>query len=476
MKILLVEPNYVNKYPPLGLMKLSTYHKEKGDIVVFAKGIHESLISEKWDRIYISTLFTFYYNITLKTIKAYKNSIANPKDLFIGGPMASVMRNELSSDPVTSDITIVTGLLDKPRMIGEDETIVDDLVPDYSIIRTRNSVFSYSYPVQNDFLIHATHGCIRKCSFCAVPIIEPNFKDYCTIKDKIELIRRNYGDMRNLMIMDNNILASNKLDEIIDELVSIGFGKDNKSYQRTGSNRKLKRHVDFNQGLDARLLASNETIMKKLSRIEINPLRVAFDHASDEFVNIYKKVMYQAAENNIKNCSNYILFNHEDNPIDLYKRLRINVELNLEFKNMGIDTEIWSFPMKFSPIFGEYSHNRRYIGKKWSKKYLRAIQCILIPTHGVVGPKIDYFNHAFGSDENEFMSILSMPEKYIINRNYHSTNGDIKAFFDRLGALNNDELDDLFKVVMLGDKKTTKAAITNNQYSLKILELLQLYI
>ena len=37
-KILLIEPNYKNKYPPIGLMKISTYHKNKGDSVQFYKG------------------------------------------------------------------------------------------------------------------------------------------------------------------------------------------------------------------------------------------------------------------------------------------------------------------------------------------------------------------------------------------------------------------------------------------------------
>lgn len=37
-KVLLVEPNYKNKYPPMGLMKLATYYRQSGDDVRFFKG------------------------------------------------------------------------------------------------------------------------------------------------------------------------------------------------------------------------------------------------------------------------------------------------------------------------------------------------------------------------------------------------------------------------------------------------------
>lgn len=53
--------DYRNKYPPLALMKISAYHKNNGDEVFFAKGKYKELKNQKWDRIYVTTLFTFYY-------------------------------------------------------------------------------------------------------------------------------------------------------------------------------------------------------------------------------------------------------------------------------------------------------------------------------------------------------------------------------------------------------------------------------
>lgn len=63
MRVLLVEPNYKNKYPPMGLMKISTYHKMLGDEVRFVKGYDHEVDEETWDRIYVTTLFTFDFDV-----------------------------------------------------------------------------------------------------------------------------------------------------------------------------------------------------------------------------------------------------------------------------------------------------------------------------------------------------------------------------------------------------------------------------
>ena len=45
-QVLLVEPNYRNKYPPMGLMKLATYFRDSGDDVRFFKGNLQDIVME----------------------------------------------------------------------------------------------------------------------------------------------------------------------------------------------------------------------------------------------------------------------------------------------------------------------------------------------------------------------------------------------------------------------------------------------
>ena len=73
-RILLMEPGYRNKYPPLGLMKLAAYHKARGDYVRFTKVGFEkgdgaaSLRKAPWDRVYVTTLFSFEWKRTADAI------------------------------------------------------------------------------------------------------------------------------------------------------------------------------------------------------------------------------------------------------------------------------------------------------------------------------------------------------------------------------------------------------------------------
>src|SRR5689334_11223341 len=116
--ILLIEPNYQNKYPPLGLMKISYFHKfHLGDCVVFAKGaLADELSGKRWDRVYVTTLFTFEWEETKKSIE-YALTVAKDKTkVFVGGIMATLMP-ELFRETFPT-ITLISGLLNREGTLG----------------------------------------------------------------------------------------------------------------------------------------------------------------------------------------------------------------------------------------------------------------------------------------------------------------------------------------------------------------------
>src|SRR5256885_14273034 len=95
--ILLIEPGYKNKYPPLGLMKLAQHHGPRGkkDNVRFVKGEDRSVLDTCWHRIYVTTLFSFEWKKISETIDfAIKASGGHPNNVFVGGIAASLMHEE----------------------------------------------------------------------------------------------------------------------------------------------------------------------------------------------------------------------------------------------------------------------------------------------------------------------------------------------------------------------------------------------
>jgi len=173
------------------------------------------------------------------------------------------------------------------------------------------------------------------------------------------------------------------------------------------------RFVDFNQGLDARLFTPEKAEL--LGKTAIRPVRIAFDNIKTE--KKYVEAVKMCVKAGIKDFSNYLLYNFDDRPDDLYNRLRINVDLCDE-----LNISIYSFPMKFHPIRKtdemdeDYSHNRDYIGVHWNRKYIRAIQAILNSTKGKIGRGTSFFHKAFGSNLDEYHKLLEMPERLLIYR------------------------------------------------------------
>lgn len=481
MRVLLVEPNYKNKYPPMGLMKISTYHKMLGDEVRFVKGVDPNVDAAVWDRIYITTLFTFDFSISAETILHYMRLVDDVSSLYVGGIMASLMPESIVEATGIDRSHILTGLFTDTSVVGDNNDInVDQLPLDYDILEDVN----YKYPAGDNYFAYTTRGCPNHCSFCAVPILEPNFHVTNNIVEQIKVIDQKYGPKQHLLLLDNNVLNTPNLESLVDDLCAAGFGRGakyvdpgtynivmmryhngdraefldkkmiaylDKFKKRIKSPEKLDtflqivigaedaedyagymlehedelspivekyrsktpkaRYLDFNQGVDGRKI--NDDNMTQLARLAIKPLRIAFDDI--KLKDTYCAAVRTAHRHGIKEISNYILFNYKDKPEDLYERLKINIELNRE---LGI--QIFSFPMKYSPI---NRTDRSYIGVNWTKKSIRAISAILQVTKGVVAAGSDFFYKAFGNTLEEYFELLAMPRELIMFRHHFEENG-----------------------------------------------------
>src|SRR5437867_12230271 len=116
-KILLIEPGYKNKYPPLGLMKIAAYHGPYGkrDNVRFIKGEENSVVGTPWDRIYITTLFSFEFARIRQSIDfALRVANGHADKIFVGGIAASLMPERFAAQTSWQGIRFIQGLLIGP--------------------------------------------------------------------------------------------------------------------------------------------------------------------------------------------------------------------------------------------------------------------------------------------------------------------------------------------------------------------------
>lgn len=189
------------KFPNYALMKISAWHKAKGDEVSW----WTPLLS--YDKVYSSKVFTFTQGCEYL-----------PPDTIKGGTGYGLYE-------------------DLPEC-------VDQMFPDYSI-----------YPHVDYAIGFLTRGCPNKCPWCVVPKKEGEIRPHQTY----EQIKR--PDSNKIVFMDNNAIAcQHGLDQI----------------ERLG---KTKIKVDFNQGLDARLITPE--IGKLLGKLNWNPyIRLACDQKS----------------------------------------------------------------------------------------------------------------------------------------------------------------------------------------------------
>jgi hypothetical protein len=437
----------------------------------------------RWDRVCVTTLFTFHWDLTIETIFFAKKVCKDPAQVLVGGILASVVPWAVEE---TTGIKPHVGSLNVSKLPGDrslptpfGKTLIDALPLDYSILEE----IDYNYPATNAYYAYATRGCVNECKFCAVPIIEGKIKHYIPLRTRLEETRLQFGKQRHLLLMDNNAFASNKFSKIIDEIRDSGFGRGasflppnqldiavrqlregwndrayirmavrllngfvgklegarhdrfyglllnhgllhdytadkdeilavyeeiKDEYEKSRSKKPVSRYIDFNQGMDARLATPEK--MAKLATVAIRPLRIAFDNWGDR--KHYVRAVKLARDNGIDQMSNYLLYNFFDKPVDLYRRLLLNIDL---CSALGVN--IYSFPMKYHPIMEkEWFSNRDYIGKHWTRKAIRTVQSVLNSTLGKIGRGRTFFFKALGRNESEFAELIRMPEAFIIKR------------------------------------------------------------
>ena len=139
---------------------------------------------------------------------------------------------------------------------------IDNMFPDYSI-----------YPAVKYAIGYLTRGCIRHCEWCIVPRKEGMIRPYRTWRE----IKR--PDSRDIVFMDNNVLACPHGIEQMRDMI----GQDVR--------------VDFNQGLDARLITPE--IAEILANLKwIRFIRTACD--TEEMTDILIKKAELLARHGVK--------------------------------------------------------------------------------------------------------------------------------------------------------------------------------
>jgi hypothetical protein len=269
MKILLVEPAFPkasksknhNDFLPLGLLKLASYHRKKGDIICLVRGdvSKEDLIFEnpngskakcpEPDKILITSYFTYWSLYVKRSVNFYRKQFPKKK-IIVGGIYASLMPEHCK------------------KYTGCDEVFVG-IHPEAEAVPISYKYLEKHFGPIDYQIIHTSRGCIRRCGFCGVYTIEPEFQFKATIKK--EIIKR------KIIFYDNNLLANPHIEDILTELAYL----------------KEKQKIlwcEAQSGIDGRLLEKNPDLAYLLKKAGFRNIRISWDGPYSERHSIKKRL------------------------------------------------------------------------------------------------------------------------------------------------------------------------------------------
>lgn len=261
MRIGLVDVDGKN-FPNLALMKISAWHKSRGDSVEW----YEPMFSGHFDKVYLSKVFSFTpdfeYPIDADEVErggsGYCISLVDGKEVF-----------DKSKDK---------------NLPAE----IEHIYPDYSLYPDLTKDTAYGF---------LTRGCPRGCDFCIVEKKEGR----CSVK--VADLSEFWKGQKKVVLCDPNILACRDWRDLLQQLIDSGA------------------EVDFNQGLDIRLMTEEKARM--LEQIRIKEIHFAWDRYEDKDLILPKfKVFRKKSKVNPHDLQVYVLVGDRQRKVteqDLYR-------------------------------------------------------------------------------------------------------------------------------------------------------------
>ena len=209
-----------------------------------------------------------------------------------------------------------TGTGDYTRVLPQE---IEHCYPDYSLYGIENCSYGY-----------LTRGCPRQCPFCIVAKKEGCFSY------KVADLSEFWSGQKEIVFCDPNILACQDHKDLLKQVID------------------SKAKVEFNQGLDVRLI--NEENMDLLKKINLVNIHLAWDNPKDKITPKKLEFFADNYEKRLKDVFVYVLVNYwSDFSEDLTRVYTL--------RDMGYSPYIMIFDKPNAPE--KIRHLQRWVNNKW---------------------------------------------------------------------------------------------------------------